>query len=296
MAFELKSDAPIGKSLERLSRKTLSKGLDGLTEARVVDAIHTARKSIKKTRAIVALADHAAPRTWAIEKRLRRAAHHLSPLRDARAIAETCARVADRAPARLHPALAAAARSLTAEARRLERDAAEAALFDTIDHELRRARKTMAHAHLDRVDEDGIADALKRAYRRGRRALSTAQERGDADSFHRWRKRVKTLWYQVRLLATRWHTQDAIDALARLEEWLGEDHNVAVLREKLAHMPRLRDRVLRDAIDASCRDYQADLRNRAVAAGRRFYAEPPKAVVRHWRGREPREMHHRAAA
>jgi CHAD domain-containing protein len=126
--------------------------------------------------------------------------------------------------------------------------------------------------------------------------LADAEARGDADRFHRWRKRVKTLWYHARLLASRWHTQQAVGALAQLEDWLGEDHNVAVLRERLADMPDLRDSTLWDAIDAICRDYQTELRDQALAAGRRFYAERPKAFVRRWRARDRREPRRRAAA
>jgi hypothetical protein len=296
MAFELKRNLPLGDSLARLSRKTLSNGLEGLAGGRAADAIHEARKSIKKTRAIVALAEDAAPRSAVVEERLQRAAHRLSPLRDAHAIAETCGRIANRAPARLHSTLTAAARSLTTEARRLEREATDSALFDKTDRELRRAKRAMRHAHLARVDADAIADAVRHAYRRGRRALADVEERADADHFHRWRKRVKTLWYHARLLGTRWQTQQAVAALAHLEEWLGEDHNVAVLRERLADMPDLRDSVLWDAVDASCRDYQTELRDRALAAGRQFYAERPKAFVRHWRARDRREPRRRAAA
>jgi hypothetical protein len=61
----------------------------------------------------------------------------------------------------------------------------------------------------------------------------------DSD-FHRWRKRVKVLWDHLRLLEVRALTaKRRADELKQLETWLGEDHNVAVLRTQVTVDPRL---------------------------------------------------------
>ena len=42
-------------------------------------------------------------------------------------------------------------------------------------------------------------------------------------AFHEWRKRIKTLWYALRLLEQRVPMDPQLTELKRLEEWLGDD-------------------------------------------------------------------------
>src|ERR1700733_10637342 len=72
--------------------------------------------------------------------------------------------------------------------------------------------------------------------RRGRQAFTRARGTREMEDLHAWRKRVKDLWYHERLLAStcgptvRGHAKD----LDRLSELLGDDHDLAVLRQELA--------------------------------------------------------------
>lgn len=76
---------------------------------------------------------------------------------------------------------------------------------------------------------------LLRSYERGRRGLDCARESEEAADLHQWRKRVKDLWYHERLLApvcgrvVQGHAKE----LDRIAELLGDDHDLAVLREQL---------------------------------------------------------------
>jgi CHAD domain-containing protein len=297
MAFELNRDEPVDAGLERLAKKTLSKGLAALAKAPTADAVHEARKSVKKIRAIVSLVERSAGHTRPIRKSLRRASRRLSPLRDARAIADTCTRLVDESPNNLRPVLRAIARSLAARARRLERKAFERDLRGDTRRTLRRTRRALRQARLDRVGEQAVGDGVQRAYRRARRALRDAQASGGPEDFHRWRKRVKTLWYHARLLVTHWRTHDAVDTLGKIEEWLGEDHNVGVLRERLASKRRWRVPSVVSAIGHTCDRYQAELRRQAMAAGEGFFADQAGAFVRRVRAaprRQPRREAHAA--
>ncbi len=136
-----------------------------------------------------------------------------------------------------------------------------------------------------------VGGEVKRAYRRGRRAMAATAADPSEESFHEWRKRAKDLWYQLRLLGPAW--SGPLSAVAeeahRLTDLLGDHHDLAVLREDL-HERQLGEeetRALEAAIDAR----QAQLAGEALDRGRRLYAERPKAYGRRlrryweaWRG------------
>ena len=70
-------------------------------------------------------------------------------------------------------------------------------------------------------------------------------------------------------------------SLKDLESWLGEDHNLVVLREKIVAEPNLygaqeeTDLVL-DLIDK----YQKELRDNSLLLGERIYEERPRQFMR----------------
>src|SRR6185436_19449954 len=68
------------------------------------------------------------------------------------------------------------------------------------------------------------------SYRRSHNAMKRARVTGQSATLHRWRKEVKTLWYQLRLarpLMT--GVAPLIGELNRLETELGDHHNLVVL-------------------------------------------------------------------
>ena len=128
---------------------------------------------------------------------------------------------------------------------------------------------------------DAIGGGLKRSYRRGRKAFRQARARPDDEHLHEWRKRAKDTWYHLRLIAPvcgegiRGEAKDA-HALADL---LGDDHDLAVLRERLiAHGHEVATDV--DALLGLVDHRRAQLQSEAMLAGERVYAERPKAFMR----------------
>lgn len=95
-----------------------------------------------------------------------------------------------------------------------------------------------------------------------------------------WRKSAKHLRYQVELLKDCWPPplKAFCGELHRLTDLLGEDHDLAALRQGLAasEVPRDALKALRALIDRR----QAELRARAERLGRRLYAERPAAFAR----------------
>jgi len=112
-------------------------------------------------------------------------------------------------------------------------------------------------------------EAVTTTYRRGRAAA--AKPATDED-LHEWRKRVKDLWYQARLLSIKRVARDA-KALSKL---LGDDHDLAVLSTELPHD---------DPLQPLIGDRRAALQKRARKLGARVYEKPPKAFRKRVRKR-----------
>ncbi len=125
-----------------------------------------------------------------------------------------------------------------------------------------------------------FAGGLEATYRRGRRGFRRAQKKATNERMHEWRKRVKYLWYQLRLLEPTAPSvlSPLVANLGDLADALGDDHDLAVLVDSLETEGDLfggPDEV-RPAIDLA-RRRQADLRHRAFSLGARVYAEEPEA-------------------
>ncbi len=252
---------------------------DGET-ADIEAAVHDVRKRCKETRGLArlvqpALGDEFRP----FDRIVRDAANQLSAMRDAHALLATLDNLL-------------AAHGLDDQLRSI-RDrqailAAEAtSAIEAGDERIVNARNLLVEAR-DRSREwkltdgfDAIAEGLTATYRRGRRALRTAQDDPTDEHLHEWRKSVKHLWYQMRLLreASPSMIEPLIDELDGLADALGDDHDLAVLVASLDADP---DRFgTSDVIEHArrvAREQQRELRSPAFRAGVVIYAERPSAL------------------
>jgi len=126
-----------------------------------------------------------------------------------------------------------------------------------------------------------LGRGLSRAYRQGREAFVEADVDPTTERLHDWRKRVKDLWYQQRLLSEAWPEVFAVQAeeAHRLSELLGDDHDLGVLADRLTAE---RDAAIleRDAaILELVGDFRAELLRDARRLGRRIYAETGAAFA-----------------
>jgi CHAD domain-containing protein len=131
---------------------------------------------------------------------------------------------------------------------------------------------------LDRATWKTVLDGLTRSYARGRQTYRAMGPDASFEARHEWRKRVKDLWYQQRLVAEAW--PPVIDAEAEeahlLSELLGDDHDHAVLHEAITGGrvdPGPEAAELLALVDRR----REELFHDALLLGRRVYAETPKA-------------------
>jgi CHAD domain-containing protein len=288
MAYRLKSKESVPEGIKRVVKEEFEAGLEqlsGKSRANRDEAVHEARKSVKKIRAVLRLMRPELDRAYDAQiGRLRTVGRKLSEFRDAGAIVETFDALRKKYRDQLRQT------SLDSIRRRLVklRDEAEKKVesgnsFEKLVEILQEAAKDVKTWPLQTDGFPAIAPGLEGAFRQARRAMARAQRYPRPENYHEWRKRVKDHWYDVRLLESL--SSDVMRAheksLKDLESWLGEDHNLVVLRDKIVAEPDLYgDRkevdLLLDLIDK----YQKELRDNSLSLGERLYEERPRQFLR----------------
>jgi CHAD domain-containing protein len=301
MAYRLSRGEAVHQAAVRIAQEELDAAIAQLRHHGDPHArVHTARKAIKRSRALLRLVRAGLGPFFALENvNLRDAARRLSQRRDAAVALAALHQLVPEPSAALH----AVRDALTAA-----RDAAGAPEADDI---LRGAADELART-VARRDQwpafpggwSVVKAGLRASYVRGRRAMRDAYTTGSPEVFHEWRKRVKDLWYHTLLLQGVWKTVQtaAAEALEDLSDILGEDHDLEVLRAAVAELPDV-DPAARAELAARARERSNDLRAAARTLGQRIYAERPRHYLarlgrywRAWRSDERRAVRARQAA
>jgi CHAD domain-containing protein len=278
MAYRLSLGDPLPKTLRVTSLELLDDAIgrarDGL-DADPATSVHEIRKDLKKTRSLLRLARPGMPaKAYRRENRdLRDTGRRISGVRDADVLAETVDKLAERYAGRLPK------RAFTSLRKRLAGKAGEAVDAAGLRAALEQARTRASEWPLDGCDEAAVRAGAVRAYARGRDAMAAAARDASTERLHEWRKRVKDLWYHQRLLRDAW--TGPLSALAdeshALSGLLGDDHDLAVLAERLAGSAPAADTETMLTLIAQRR---GELQQEARQLGRRVYAEKPKAYGR----------------
>ncbi len=297
MAYRIQRDEPLSAAARRIATEQLRKGLDELAGpgADREAAIHGLRKRIKKMRGLLRLVRSGLGERYERENTwFRDLGRSLAGARDEQSVREALARLCD-----------AEGRGLSAEAI----EAARAVLgADGADPHASRPgsiepppdlESSLAEA-IERVGswtvegEDGrvITDGFDRVYRQGRRRWKRAAEAPSAESLHEWRKRVKDHWYHLRLCQDVWPKMMKARRreAKRLADLLGDDHDLSMLRERLAagagdgegggetSAPELA------ACCALIDGRRARVQAEALRLGERLYGEKPNAMSKRFAG------------
>jgi CHAD domain-containing protein len=248
------------------------------------DAVHEARKDMKKVRAVLRLVrDDVGEDVYRCENRhFRDAGRVLAGPRDAEVKLATL----DSLRGRYRDRLSDVSLRRFVSALRSERESAAREVgVDRAAAEIDAGREAIEDWPLGRDGWSLLAPGLERTYRRGRARFADVHKMPSDGAVHEWRKRVKDLQYQLRLVRNSW--PDVIDVLAdqasELSDLLGDHHDLAVLRDDaLGRRELLADGAL-DILLGAIHERQRDLADEALALGRRIYAEKPKTFMRRLR-------------
>lgn len=279
-------------------------------------AVHETRKAIKRLRALLRLLEcdlgaEVCDREHAV---LRRVARELAGARDAQVMLQTLEGLLARHPKRL-----GARRGVRRLRKSLEADLGRARRSTLDDpagraravRELRTFRARASTWELERPGRRTAELGLRAIYEKGARRQRRAArgKRPNAKRMHAWRKRVKDLRYAAEALAPQaarehpGHSKRRLKAArksrkrlrqlardaAELGELLGEEHDLAVLADKIAKRPAGSAASVRIGKDTRrellrlIEKRRRKLRRNALRKGRSLYRRPAKDAVRRLR-------------
>ncbi|HYY35197.1 MAG TPA: CHAD domain-containing protein [Candidatus Binatia bacterium] len=285
MGFRLKLREPLPDGLKRVFREQIESALElcrhpakqrGVT-------VHEVRKHLKKVRAAMRLAipEVGKNRHTGEDRCVRKIGRLVSDLRDAQVRLQTLIQLRDETAKSGENRFARIEELLS-----LERESFSAAFAGWQKQaipQLERVEARLLKWPLDGLAWKQVCGAVAKIYKRGQRGLSKTINDPEPENFHAWRKRVKDIWYQLRILQPLNRmvlTEMAHDAEV-LGELLGREHDFAFLLERLEK--ERGDEALRDELaqlEKLIRKRGKRLRTNALELGRRFYAEPAKAFAK----------------
>lgn len=291
MAYRLDLTHDVPTTVRDTAREQLERAAARLVDgsADPVAAIHDARKSLKRSRSLLRLVRRALGRKAyrAENDALRLAGLSLSGTRDADVLVETVQGLAKRFAGQLPLAEFEALRDALEREASVGREGETSPDRDQLAGVLRAAAERVERWPLDGAGWDALLAGAARGYERGAEAFALARRAPTVEHLHDWRKRVKDLWYHERLLQTAWPAVlDAHGGEAHvLSELLGDDHDLAVLRQRLAAGVELPPGTAldADALGLLIDERREELQEEARQLGRRLYAETPEAFARRLR-------------
>jgi CHAD domain-containing protein len=272
--YRLERDEPVPEGIARVALGRIDNALDelgGRTDSSPEDAVHSARKDMKKLRALLRLVrGEIGDQVYRRETTaFRDAGRELAGLRDADVMIATLdsLELPEKEAGPLRQALEAHKLRTAAGAR--QQAAASAGDMLTA------ARERVADWPLETDGFGAFEEGLHRIYRQGRRNMRMARKQPTGENLHEWRKRTKDLWYHLALLEEAW--PPVMHALAdeahELSDRLGDDHDLDVL------LQWARDHADPGAIEAAVDERRLRLQADAFDYGTRLYADKPSVFV-----------------
>ena len=278
-------------------RETLRQGLlrsaESLTNSAIAhseksrdheETLHRLRTTIKRLRALLRLIRPAVESAFfdRENERLRTAARLLSGARDSEVARETLKAL----PARHQSTREAMNAVLPGLEKRVEWAKAHKENVDEVKARLEETIQCFRELQLPGTDEEIIKAGARMVYKQGRRRMKVAIRTGEASAYHRWRIRAKHLYYELQFLEPIWpkRLHRMISGLSKLQDRLGLDHDLTVLRAELKKTPEAFGG--EEAVEhiVSCLDRQSHhLRRAAEPLGRKIWRQKPRRFSRRLR-------------
>jgi CHAD domain-containing protein len=283
-----RSDSP-ANPIYRLLRETIDEALEQLEPGQPVpdENVHTARKSLKKARAVLRLLrDGMSDEAYQAENSgLRDAGRVLSPIRDTRSLIDAFDSLHDRYATELEGVELAPLRkilhsNLTKARRRLHLDLpAKSVELKSCIRLLEDCTVLPKRENFSAIDPAVAGRGLQRIYRKGRTAFAEAKTVKTTEALHECRKQVKYLFNAIDGLGNSHNNNGNSKVLKwtdRLGDRLGDDHELAVLSLEISratYTPVDSDaiKILHELIERR----RVKLERSALRLGKKLYKQKP---------------------
>jgi hypothetical protein len=137
-----------------------------------------------------------------------------------------------------------------------------------LHHQLYAMGQLIERTCIESLSEEQILEEHARCYRKGRRLMKESFETTDKRTLHRWRHRVKDLYFQSLTLPHLPGAERRIKRAQRLGHLLGRDQDLA----NLSHEPAFAMR--RSPWVEVINEHRENLRKRYLSLGHKLYAPP----------------------
>ena len=135
-----------------------------------------------------------------------------------------------------------------------------------------------------------MGPGLKKVYAQCRRRMHAAYAGGSDDAFHKWRIRVKNLYYQLQFLEPIGPKKlgKMISRLKKLQDKIGSDHDLVVVKSLLLKSPeKFGGAEVVERVVACLEQKSRKLRRASKPCGEPFFKEKPRCfagnLAKHWR-------------
>jgi CHAD domain-containing protein len=277
VGYRIERKEQVGEAVRRIVREQLRSAIRVARDRKLgqEERVHEVRTRLKRSRAALALIRReVGGKAERDDRRLRDAGRLLARPRDLAVQAHTFrvlgTRLQAELPPRLLARLAAAERQIrrSLEPEDVERDLKRAA------RALRRLRRDLSKWGVDK-GRRAIGDGVTRTYRSGLETLEAARERPSPERFHDWRKQVKALYYELRIIAAAVPelTTTLMPKIERLGEILGQVHDLDCVKATAELHPRWFGRAADgEAVLAAVEERRGELENEALTLARSVFA------------------------
>jgi CHAD domain-containing protein len=235
----LRADEPIGAGVLRIAEGLIHSVTDSSKQPTGDwgEYVHTVRTTIKQLRALLRMIRPATGESFfeSENARLRGAARRLAFARDKDVARETLKNLAV-SGAFEQKAVAAALAGLASEIDPPE-DVVQA--LSEVRQDLEQTRRNLQKLQLAESDWQVIETGLQDVYRQSRKRMNTALLEREDEAFHKWRIRVKNLYYELQMLEPVWpkRLDKMTSRLAKLQDKIGRDHDIVMLKGLLRKTP-----------------------------------------------------------
>lgn len=246
-------------------------------------AIHESRKSLKKVRAALRLVRPGIDFYKRENIFFRDLGRQLAPLRDATAKLETVdivrSQFASKFDGKIFDTLT---EQLEENRRQLEGEVlAESDLMKSVADQLEVKSREIKSWDFETSDFEPMKSGIRKVYKRGKKAYLLANQEQDAFLFHEWRKRVKYLRYQLRIIFVSWPTyfKSLEKEYHRLTNILGSAHDLSVLLESIQEESiSIESSDEKESLLGMLREHRLQLRDHAILLGSKLYAREPDHI------------------
>ena len=275
MSYRIEKGESLAAALGRIAAEEMNLAQRELRRGGKGEAVHSARKAIKRLRALLRSLRVVFPRELFQKEnqRLAEAGRKISPLRDIHAQLRTLGKLRDtrgRAIARMRRELLRQQEDFTRKVPELRRTVRE--LLDD-------SHGTIEAWPLNKTTPMALGAGIKRIYKQGRSAFKTARQKPVPENLHEWRKKAKALGYGFELIERLAPKKilKMMELCKELGDELGDDHDLFVLLEALGQENKSQPAQDYAGLAKRISAKRAKLQKAAFKLGKKVYGQKPRA-------------------